>query len=173
MRTSKCFAMDSSEMENKPFVGFTSININDGHSWKFRIAKMASTFMAEAPAIGKTLEIIEKIDSEQSSMIFSDLASVLQGISNASTMNNTLHITQMLKDRIEWNCEGRKIQFYWILGHCGIEVNELMRGPTLRQSNQSKKAQTVNYYYQWQKKMQREASQFLSKHQTGQRKKLL
>jgi hypothetical protein len=34
-------------------------------------------------------------------MIFSDLASVLKGISDSSTMNNTLHITQMLKDKIE------------------------------------------------------------------------
>jgi hypothetical protein len=25
-----------------------------------------------------------------------------------------------------------------------------MRGPTRRQSNQSKKVETINYYYQWQ-----------------------
>jgi ribonuclease HI len=34
-------------------------------------------------------------------------------------MNNTSHITQIL----DWNHE-EKIQFYWIPGHCGIEVNE-------------------------------------------------
>jgi hypothetical protein len=53
---------------------------------KFRISKIASTFTVEALAIGETLEIIEEIDS----------ASVLKGISNSSTINNTLHITQML-----------------------------------------------------------------------------
>jgi hypothetical protein len=97
----KYFATDGSRMENKPFVGFASIDINDGCSRKFRIANIVSTFMAEALAIGETLEIVDKIDSEQNFMIFSDSASVLQGISNPSTMNNTSHITQMLKDKIE------------------------------------------------------------------------
>jgi hypothetical protein len=61
MRISKCFATEGSKMENKPFVGFASIDVNDGRSRKFRITKIASTFTAEALAIGKTLEIIEKI----------------------------------------------------------------------------------------------------------------
>jgi hypothetical protein len=55
----------------------------------------------EALASGETLEIIEKIDSEQNFMIFFDSASVLKGISNSSTMNNISRITQMLKDKIE------------------------------------------------------------------------
>jgi ribonuclease HI len=79
MRTSKYFATDSS----KPFVGFASIGIKDG------LSKIASTFTAEALAIGETLEFIEKIDSEQNFMIFSDSASVLKGISN-----NEQHIVQ-------------------------------------------------------------------------------
>jgi hypothetical protein len=37
MRTSKYFATDSSKMENKPFVGFASTDIKDGHNRKFRI----------------------------------------------------------------------------------------------------------------------------------------
>jgi hypothetical protein len=90
MRTSKCFATDGSKMENKPFVGFAAIDIGDGISWKFRIGKTESTFTAEA------LEIIEKIDSEQNFVIFSDSESVLKGISSTSTMSNTSHITQML-----------------------------------------------------------------------------
>jgi hypothetical protein len=40
-------------------------------------------------------------------MIFLDSESVLKGISNTSTMNNTSHITQMLKDKIDWNHEER------------------------------------------------------------------
>jgi hypothetical protein len=91
--------MDGSKIENKPFIGFASIDISDGTSWKFRIAKIASTFTAEALAIGETLEIIEKIDSEQNFMIFLDSESVLKGISNTSTMSNISHITQMLKDK--------------------------------------------------------------------------
>jgi hypothetical protein len=98
MRTSKCFATDGSKMDDKPFVGFASIDTNDGRSRKFRISKIASTFTAEALAIGETLEITEKIDSEQTFTIFSDSASVLKGISNSPTMRNSLHITQMLKD---------------------------------------------------------------------------
>jgi hypothetical protein len=82
----------------KPFIGFPSKDIKNGHSMKFSISKIASTFTAEALAIGETLEIIEKIDSEQNFMIFWDSASVLKGI---STMNNTWHSTQMLKDKIE------------------------------------------------------------------------
>jgi hypothetical protein len=34
-------------------------------------------------------------------MIFSDSASVLKGINNSSTMSNTSHITQILKDKTE------------------------------------------------------------------------
>jgi hypothetical protein len=49
----------------------------------------------------------------------------------------------MLKDKIErLESRGKKIKFYWIPGNC--------RGPTRRKSNQSKKAETVNYYYQLQ-----------------------
>jgi hypothetical protein len=88
-------------MENKPFVGFASIDICDGISWKFRIAKIAFAFTAEALAIGEPLEIIEKIDSEQNFVIFLDSESVLKGSSNTSTVNNTSHITQLLKDKIE------------------------------------------------------------------------
>jgi hypothetical protein len=73
------------------------MDINDGRSIKFRISKIASTFTAEALAIGETLEIIEKIDSKQNFMIFSGSASVLKGISNSSKLNNTSHIIQMLK----------------------------------------------------------------------------
>jgi hypothetical protein len=40
MRTSKCFPSDGSKMENKPFAGFTAIDISDSVSWKFRIAKI-------------------------------------------------------------------------------------------------------------------------------------
>jgi hypothetical protein len=38
MRTSKCFGTGGSKIENKPFVGFTSIDIKDGRSMKFRIS---------------------------------------------------------------------------------------------------------------------------------------
>jgi hypothetical protein len=37
-------------------------DIKGGRSRKFRIAKIASIFTVEALAVGKTLEIIEKID---------------------------------------------------------------------------------------------------------------
>jgi hypothetical protein len=101
MRTSKCFATDGSKMENKTFVGFASIEMSDGISWKFGIAKIASTFTAEALATGETLEIIEKIDLEQNFMIFSDSENVPKGIRNKYTLNNTSHITQMFKDKLE------------------------------------------------------------------------
>jgi hypothetical protein len=107
MRTSKCFATDGSKMEDKPFVGFELIDMKHSHSRKFRIAKIASTFTVEALAIGKTLEIIEKIDLEQNFMMFLDSASILKGTSNSSAVKNTSHITQMLKDKIDWNCEDK------------------------------------------------------------------
>jgi hypothetical protein len=142
MRTSNCFATGGSKMENKPFVGFTAIDISDGISCKFRIAKIASTFTAEALAIGDRLDIMEKIDSKQTFVIFSDTESVLQGISNTS------HIIQMLKDKIErLKSRGEKIQFYWIPGHCGVK---LIRDLTRRQGNQLKKGKIIKYYYQWQ-----------------------
>jgi ribonuclease HI len=123
MRTSKCFATDGSKMENKPNVGFTTIDINDGFSWKLKTAKLASTFTAEALAIGETLEIIKK-NWEQNFVIFSDSERVLKRISNTSTMYNTSHIISALKDEIERLESQGKIQFYWISGHCGVEVNE-------------------------------------------------
>jgi hypothetical protein len=42
----------------------------NGRSMKFRISKIVSTFMAEVLEIGKTLEIVEKIDSEQNFINF-------------------------------------------------------------------------------------------------------
>jgi hypothetical protein len=77
-------------MENKPFVVCVSIDIIDSSSSsrKFRIA-IAFIFTAEALVIGETLEINDKIDSEQNLMIFSDSASVLQGISDSTTISNT------------------------------------------------------------------------------------
>jgi ribonuclease HI len=104
-----------------------SLYISDGTSWKSRIAKIASTFTTEALAIGETLEeIIDKIDSKQNFVIFSDSESVPKGISNTTTLhNNTSHITQIPKYKIErLESRGEKIQFYWILGRCGLEVNE-------------------------------------------------
>jgi hypothetical protein len=83
MRISKCFTMYGSEMEDKPLVRFASIDMKDGHSRKFRISNIASTFTVEALVVGETLEIAEKIDSEQNFMIFSDSAIVLKGISNS------------------------------------------------------------------------------------------
>lgn len=65
MRTCKCFTMDGSKMENKPFISFISTDIKDGCCRKFRITKIASTFTAQALAIGKTLEIIKKIHLAQ------------------------------------------------------------------------------------------------------------
>jgi hypothetical protein len=63
------------------------------------------------------------------------------------------------------------------LGSSTVQLHEtaelkLMRGPTRRQSNQSKKVEIVNYYYQWQiveasGKRQRRTSQFLSKTPNG------
>jgi hypothetical protein len=58
-------------------------------------------FTAEALAIGETLEITGKLHLEKNFMIFSDKESVLKGISNTSTFNNTLHITRTLKDKIQ------------------------------------------------------------------------
>jgi hypothetical protein len=52
-------------LEDKPFVEFASIDRQVGRSMKFRISKIVSTFMAEVLEIGVTLEIVEKIDSEQ------------------------------------------------------------------------------------------------------------
>jgi hypothetical protein len=105
--SSKCFTMDGSKIANKPFIGFTSIDTSGGISWKFRIAKIASTFTAEALAVGETLETIEKIDSEQNFVIYSDSENMLKGISNTSMMNNASHITKMLKYKIDWNHEGK------------------------------------------------------------------
>jgi ribonuclease HI len=64
-------------------------------------------------------------------------------------MNNISHITQMLKDKAGLESRWKKIQFYWIPGHCGVEVNERVRKLTQKQINLSKKAEVVNYY-QWQ-----------------------
>jgi hypothetical protein len=48
---------------------------------------------------------------------------VFKGISN-SAMNNTLHITQTLKDKIERLESRGKIQSYWLPGQSEIEINE-------------------------------------------------
>ncbi|PNF30200.1 hypothetical protein B7P43_G08428 [Cryptotermes secundus] len=125
IRTSKSFATDGSKMVDKPFVGLALIDINDGRRMKFRISKIASIFTAEAFAIAETLEIIEKTESGQNFTIFSDSASVLQSIGNPTKISNASHIIHMLKDKTErLESRGKKIQFYWIPGHCGVEINE-------------------------------------------------
>jgi ribonuclease HI len=113
--------------------------------------------MASTLAIGETLEIIEKIDTEQNFMIFSDSTSVLKGISNSSTMNNTSHITQMLKDKIErLESRGVIIQFYWIPGHCRIEVNERADSEAKQASTEGRSSQfllpVADLKIQWKKK---------------------
>jgi hypothetical protein len=47
-------------MEDKPFVGFASIDISDAISRKFNISEIASTFTVEALAIAETLESFKK-----------------------------------------------------------------------------------------------------------------
>jgi hypothetical protein len=47
-----------------------------------------------------------------------------------------------------------------ITGSRGTAELKLMRGPTWRQSKQSKKAEIVNYYYQWKKKGKEELHSF-------------
>jgi hypothetical protein len=86
-----------SKTENKPFIGLAPIDISDGISWKFKIVKIAATLKVEALTIGETLEIIEKMDSEQNFVIFTDSENMLKGIGNTSTMKNTSHITKILK----------------------------------------------------------------------------
>jgi ribonuclease HI len=40
-------------------------------------------------------------------------------------MNSTSHVTQILTNKIErLDSRGKIIQFYWIPGHCGVEVND-------------------------------------------------
>jgi hypothetical protein len=76
--------------------------------------------------------------------MFSDPESVLKGINNTSSMNNTSHITQMLQDKIErlescgkeYNCTGSR----------GTVELKLMRELTRRQSNQSKKADIFFFF---------------------------
>jgi hypothetical protein len=53
MKTSKCFAMDGSKIEKKPIVECVPIDIINGSSKKFRIAKIAFIFTAEALALAK------------------------------------------------------------------------------------------------------------------------
>jgi hypothetical protein len=75
-------------------------------------------------------------------MISVDSENVLKGISNSSMMYNTSHITQMLEGKIKrLESRGKKILFFSIPVHCGIEV---MRGMARRQSSQSKKAGILN-----------------------------
>jgi hypothetical protein len=63
-------------------------------------------------------------------------------------MNNKSHITEILKDKIDiLESRGEKCNF---TGSRGTVQLKLMRELTRSQSTQSKKAETVNYCYQWQ-----------------------
>jgi hypothetical protein len=53
----------------------------------------------------------------------------------------------MLKGKIDWNHAGKKSNFTRSQGTGELK---LMRELTWRQSNQSEKAEVVNYYYQYQ-----------------------
>jgi hypothetical protein len=102
---------------------------------------------------------------------------MLKGISISSTMNNTSHITQMLRDKIErLELRGKIIQFYWIPGHCRIEVNyraDSEAKQAVKEGRDSQLLLTVaDVKTQWKKKGKGEL-QFVSKHQTGQRRKTL
>jgi ribonuclease HI len=90
-------------------------------------------------------------------VIFSDSESVLKGISNTSTINNTSHITQKLKDKIKrLESHGEKIQFYWIPGHCAVEVNEradLVAKQSMKESRDSQLLLPMaDLKAQWKKK---------------------
>jgi hypothetical protein len=80
-------------------------------------------------------------------MIFSDSEIVPKGTGNKYTLNNTSHSTQMFTDKIE-SLESREENKSKFTGSRGTV--KLMRDLTRRQSNQSQKLKTVNYYYQCQ-----------------------
>jgi hypothetical protein len=63
---------------------------------------------------------------------------MLKGINNSYTNNNTSHITQMLKDKIE-RLESRGEKKSSFTGSRGTAELKLMRGPTCRQNSQSKR----------------------------------
>jgi polysaccharide deacetylase 2 family uncharacterized protein YibQ len=69
---------------------------------------------------------------------------VLKEISNASTTNNTSHITQMLKNKIE-RLETREKKSNFTGSRATAEL-KLMRELTRGQSNQSKKAEIMKCY---------------------------
>jgi hypothetical protein len=112
--------------------------------------------------------MIEKIDSEQNFMIFLDSTDVLKGISDSSTVNSTLHITQVLKDKIGgWNHQERKSNFTASRATAELKLMRRMRGPTQKQSKQSKKIEIVKLLLpvadlksQWKKKGKEERHSF-------------
>jgi ribonuclease HI len=71
----------------------------------------------------------------------------------------------------------RKIQLYWILGHCGVEANERASSEAKQSIREGRDSQLLlpvaHLKSPMEKERQRGVLQFLSKHQKGQRRKLL
>jgi hypothetical protein len=73
----------------------------DSIRWKFRTAKMAFMFTAEALAIGQIRDIIEK--KILGAILHESTVSgnMLRGISNISTINSISHISRILRQKTE------------------------------------------------------------------------
>jgi hypothetical protein len=104
--------------------------------WKFLGLQGEKIWMLNAmPLLVKVL--VTDRDGSTVHAIFWDSESMLKGISSTS------HITWMLKDKIDWNHEGKISCF---TGFQDTVELKLMRELTRRQSIRSKKAEIVNYY---------------------------
>lgn len=112
-------------MEGKEFVGFAAVRRNDNQTFAWRIPKHATIFTAEAMAIIETLRIIVSSVNE-SFTVFSDSKSVLEAMDAPPKLGGS-HLILLIKDLLKtMSDKGKKVQFYWIPAHKGIEYNEIV-----------------------------------------------
>ncbi|CAD6239337.1 GSCOCG00012550001-RA-CDS, partial [Cotesia congregata] len=121
-----CWFTDGSKIPEQEFVGFASVNVSAGAIETCRTVKYASIFTAEAMAIYTTLEKFFQ-NNEHHFNIFSDSKSVLIALKNYIKPEKQKPIIHVIKDQLQrLSLMNKKVKFYWIPAHMGIEYNEMV-----------------------------------------------
>ncbi len=115
---------DGSKNDLKGPVGFAIWSTDDRLNRKFKVNNTISIFTAEALAILEAVKLI--IDFKiTSSIIFSDLKSVLASLSNSNRIKNQSYVILEIKKLCVYARQNDlKICVVWIPAHVGINGNE-------------------------------------------------
>jgi hypothetical protein len=124
LKNSMCFATDGSKREGKSFTRYALLDIKQKATEKHRTSNIESIFTAEGLARAETLNRIQNYEPG-TFIFFSDLKSWIHELGGTPRIKSASYLEWDLRDKIrELELTNRRIEFFWIPAHCGIQINE-------------------------------------------------